>query len=287
MRQPSPDPDGLPYRGDGAGRPGDLPLPPGRMPLVRHGRPLKRWRYVGAYGERFMLCAGKARIGGIPQAWWALWDREKRDLHERTMLGRGRGRVELPDGAARVNDGRVAIDVRLEIAGDAVEVVSRHGREHIWTRKYGGRALGTISIDGEQHAFDAAAIVDDSAGYHARHTVWAWSAGVGTSVDGAAVMWNLVAGVHDGETGSERSVWVDGVASEVGPVRFADDLGAIAFTEGREIRFVQESVRARKDNLLLFASDYTQPFGTFEGTLPEGTTLSTGFGVMERHDVRW
>ncbi len=44
----------------------DLPLPPGRMPLVRGGRPLKRWRWVGAFGPDAMACAARASIGGVP-----------------------------------------------------------------------------------------------------------------------------------------------------------------------------------------------------------------------------
>jgi len=40
-------------------------------------------------------------------------------------------------------------------------------------------------------------------------------------------------------------------------------------------------------NLLIFRSDYRQPFGTFSGELPGGPRLSEGYGVMESHDVRW
>ena len=39
--------------------------------------------------------------------------------------------------------------------------------------------------------------VDESAGYHARHTAWRWSAGIGRTDDGRRVAWNLVDGVHD------------------------------------------------------------------------------------------
>ena len=54
----------------------DFPLPPGRMPIVRRGRMLKRWRYVGAYAADLMLCAGVARIGPARQTWWAVWERD-------------------------------------------------------------------------------------------------------------------------------------------------------------------------------------------------------------------
>ena len=54
-----------------------------------------------------------------------------------------------------------------------------------------------------------------------------------------------------------------------------------------DLRFSPEAERVRRDDLLLIASDYRQPFGTFAGTLPDGTELASGHGVMERHRARW
>jgi hypothetical protein len=65
------------------------------------------------------------------------------------------------------------------------------------------------------------------------------------------------------------------------------DLAAVAFAEGGFLRFTAEATRARRENLLLMASDYVQPFGTFAGELPGAGALREGWGVMERHDVRW
>src|SRR4029453_7007859 len=72
----------------------------------------------------------------------------------------------------RVRADDVAIDLALE-EGDGVETVSPHGRSYIWTRKQGGiRAHGTVALGGRPRAVEARAIVDDTAGYHARHTAW-------------------------------------------------------------------------------------------------------------------
>jgi hypothetical protein len=272
--------DGLPYRGDGSDRPTGLVLPPASMPRWQGRRPLKRWRYVGVYGPDVMLCAGLARIAGVPQSFWAVWDRGGGRLWERTTLRRGR--VALPDGAARVADRDVAIDLALEPAGDAVEVVSSHGASYIWTCKRPLRATGLLTLEGRTLAVDAPGLLDDSAGYHARRTAWEWSAGAGATVAGDPVTWNLVAGVHDAPVHSERTVWIDGAAQEVGPVAFADGLDAVG-----ELTFSAEAERVRRDDLLVLASDYRQPFGTFAGTLPDGTELASGYGVMERHRARW
>jgi hypothetical protein len=270
----------VPYRGDGSARPAGLPLPPDRMPRWRGLRPLKRWRYVGVFGERALLCAGSVRIAGAPQAFWAVWDRGTRTLAERTAFRPGA--VALPDGAVRVAG---VLELRLEPRGEAVEVLSAHGRSHIWTRKQPAWARGWARIGDREIAIDAPALLDDSAGYHARRTAWEWSAGAGRSVDGRALWWNLVTGVHDAPSGSERTVWIDGVPGELPPVRFSEALDAVD-GEGVELRFDAEAQRARRDELLLLASDYRQPFGSYAGSVG-GIALASGAGVMERHFARW
>jgi hypothetical protein len=280
-----------PWRGQAPDRP-SLPLPPDAMPRWRGGRPLKTWTYVGAYGPDVMLCAARARIGPVPVAWWAVLDRASGRMLARTA--RGRGGVEVDARRLAVAGRRVALELALE-DGEPVEVVSPHGDEYAWTRKRGGvRARGWVELDGERRPLDLRAIVDESAGYHARRTSWRWSAGVGVAASGAAVAWNLVDGIHDAAEASERTVWVDGEPREVGPVVFADDLSSVrpAASAGDRsaaggLRFSAEAVRARRENLLVLRSEYEQPFGTFAGELPVAGALREGWGVMERHDARW
>ncbi len=275
-----------PIRGDGSTRPAGLTLPPARMPLLHDRRPLKRWRYVGVYAEELMLCAASVRIGGIPQAFWAVLERSAGVLHGRTVFTPGL--VAVGDGRLSVRGRGVAIDLLLTPAGDPVEVVSPHGRSYIWTRKDPIRASGSVVVGDRRWSLDGAGLIDASAGYHARETAWRWSAGVGTDVAGRAVCWNVVAGVHDAATASERTVWVEGAARELGPVGFPGDLAGIDFAEdGAALRFTAEAERAQSDNVGVFRSSYRQPFGTFAGTLPGGVELAQGFGVMEWHDVRW
>ena len=70
-------------------------------------------------------------------------------------------------------------------------------------------------------------------------------------------------------------------------VRSPPTSASVGFPGGERLDFAQEAERARDDDLVLFASQYAQPFGTFTGTLPGGLDVAQGFGVMERHDVRW
>src|SRR3954464_4313876 len=104
------------------------PVPPDPMPGWRAGRPLKRWRYVGAYGPELMLCAGDAHIGPLRQRFWAVATPDGQ-LRERTAL--------VGSGGVRLSGSEVAIDapglrVRLTVdEREGVETLSRHGNSYI------------------------------------------------------------------------------------------------------------------------------------------------------------
>jgi hypothetical protein len=251
------------------------------MPSHHRARPLKAWRYVGVFGRELMACAALVRVGRARQCFWAVWDRERRRLYERTSLGVGA--VVLRPGYVAVRGDGIAIDLELaETAG--IETVCRTGSSYAWTRKQGGiEARGTLTVGRVRRAFAARAVVDDTAAYYERHTSWCWSAGVGLRHDGRALAWNLVSGVNDPPHDSERTVWIDGQPVEAPPVLFASDLTAV---DG--LRFTSEATRERRENLVLIRSSYSQPFGTFSGELPGGLgKLAEGYGVMERHDAWW
>ncbi len=269
----------LPARGASVRRLG-LSLPPGRMPARQGWRPLKRWRYVGVFTPRLMLCVGEARVGPIPQRWWAVALPDG-TLRERTTIGRGG--VEMAGSGVRVAAGGVSIRVDLG-DGDGVETASPAGGSYIWTRKQAAvPCSGEVTLDGVRYEIAGeCAFVDESAGYHERHTSWRWSAGVGLAQGGEPVGWNLVTGLHDAPRCSERTIWLDGEPREAPPVDFAADLSAVG-----GLRFTEWAARENHTHLLVFRSDYRQPFGTFSGELPGAIRLAEGYGVMEEHDVWW
>ena len=266
---------GLPYRGVfGEPRPEDLAglaLPPRPMPARDGLRPLKAWRYIGVFGPELMLCIGAVRVGPLRQSFWAVWDRER--LRECTRLGVRD--VRLAAGRADVQSARVSIALAFEET-PGVETISRTGESYAWTRKQGGLPVtGRLVLDGVERALRARAVIDDSAGYHERHTSWRWCAGVGLSDEGRELAWNLVDGIHNAPVNSERTVWVDGEPTEA---------PASAFNG---LSFDAEATRARQDNLIILRSSYRQPFGTFSGELPDGLRLAEGYGVTENHEAWW
>ncbi|MGI8632295.1 MAG: DUF2804 domain-containing protein [Solirubrobacterales bacterium] len=257
--------------------------------MLRRGRLRKQWRYVAVFGPDVMLCAGTVRIGPACQEFWAVWDRLTQTLHERTRTlipGMRPAVVVAPGRVAIAAAPEVDLDVRLG-ARTAIESVCPSGpRGFGWTRKRADIPVtGSLAIGGRPRPLRGRAVEDVSAGYHARHVEWWWSAGIGRSADGRSVGWNLVQGINDPERDSERAVWLDGRPQEPGRVRF-DGLRAIASADGTALTFSAEAERARDDRVGPIRSAYRQPFGTFSGRLA-GIELDHGIGVMEHHDVRW
>jgi hypothetical protein len=242
------------------------------MPAMHRLRPLKRWRYVGVYTPDVMLCVVAARVAGVPQRWWAA------ALPDGSLF-EGRRGVRVEPRAARVRD---VLDLELS-RPEGVQVVSPHGRSYVWTMKRAPvHVRGRVTVGGRVFELDGDhGFVDETAGYHARHTAWMWSAGIGRAVDERPVAWNLVDGVHDG-VASERTVWLDGAPEEVEPQRFASDLSGVG-----ELRFTEWASREARLNLGVARNRYRQPFGEFSGSLPGGVELAEGYGVMEEHDVLW
>jgi Protein of unknown function (DUF2804) len=266
-------------------------------------QPLKRWRYVAIFCEELYACAALVQIGPARQSFWALVDNlgaSAAHLREHTRLTPGGRAVELlpgqrasgegvsTPGRMRVRDRGVVLDVSFE-EDAGIEAVCPHGRAQVWTRKQAGVAAhGTLVLDGgPARKIDARAVIDDTAGHHARRTEWRWSAGVGEGPDGTALAWNLVTGVNDPASGSERAVWVAGEPHEAPPVEFASDLSSISCDDGSRLHFHAQAERSRRDNLLIVRSDYRAPFGTFDGILPGGIALAHGYGVVEHHRARW
>ena len=307
MNQLSPGLEALPWRGPGPGRPDDLPLPPKRMPLRFGGVNRKRWRYLGAFSDEVMVCAARVSVGPASQTFWAVWDRQERELIERTVMrlpgARGEVWTEGEEGTSVDNAPDEGSTVRIEAtrpgagtvrgflrtgAGAWAECVCSNGDGgFVWTRK----RVVPVEIDlrfGERRIrCTARGVEDESAGYHPKHTVWSWSAGVGVLSDGREVGWNLVEGVNDPPERSERAIWIDGESFEPGPVTFDEGLEGVTFDDDTRIECDAEAERSRVEKRGPISYSYRQPFGTFTGTLPGGLELESGMGVMESHDARW
>lgn len=161
------------------------------MPLRDQGQLRKRWRYVGLFAEELMLCAARAEVGPFQQSFWVLWDRESRRQWTHTALRPGSREVVLDGPRLEVDAPGLRAILRLG-EGEPIEVTCPSGRSWAWTRKRAGLPIeGTVEVPGRRWEIAGRGVDDESAGYHARRTSWRWSAGVGKSVDGRALAWNL------------------------------------------------------------------------------------------------
>ena len=168
------------------------------MPGHHRLRPLKAWRYVGVFSPELMICVAAVRIGPVRQAFWAVWDRRRGALAERTVIGRGGGRRSAP-GASASSTARVQLELALEEvagiesvcpSGDALRVDAQAGRDR--------RPRATCASTGE-HASSSRA---GGRRRHRRvlrapHAGGSGRPGIGTETGGRPVAWNLVAGVND------------------------------------------------------------------------------------------
>lgn len=231
------------------------------------------------------FCAARVKVGLLQQEYWGIWDRAaqqfRKDAHFFTH------RVQHESNRVRLRDGDAEIDVTFEPVSSS-ELYRPAGRAFIWSHKdYCQKARGTVRYSGTTRAVEGVIFVDINAGYHERRTQWHWAAGVGLDQDDRLVGFNAITGLFDTPTNSERTIWIEGDAQEVGPNTFSEDLSIISFTEGGTLHFEPEALIEHHDNFLLVRSDYFHSFGTFTGTLPGGIELREAHGVRERHDALW
>ncbi|HYA67208.1 MAG TPA: DUF2804 family protein, partial [Acidimicrobiales bacterium] len=116
-------------------------------------------------------------------------------------------------------------------------------------------------------------------------TEWRWA-----SASGNGVALNLTEGFT---APTENVVWNGGRLESVGPVRFAFDRENPASPwritgpdGGVDLAFAPEGHRQESRNLVLAASHYLQPFGTFRGRIG-GVVIDGLVGVTEDHVARW
>ena len=274
-----------PYRGRfGAARPArleSLALPPAPMPSHDRGRPLKSWRYIGVFCDELMLCAASVRIGPARQCFWAIWDRRRQQLHERTALGTGA--VAMSAGRLTIRDRTVQVD--LELAEDAgIETVCASGDSYGWTRKQAirGHRQGDDRRRGRWRCRRRRSSTTPPP------TTSATRAGAGAPASAQTRAARRSPGTSCRASTIPRKTASGRSGSTVSRARHRRSRSPTTCRPSEALRFAAEATRERRENLLLVRSRYRQPFGTFSGVVP-GTTavLAHGLGVMEDHDVHW
>ena len=253
------------------------------------GRPLKRWRYVGVYGaDADALLRRASASAGLPQAFWAVLG--PRD--GRCASARASAPAPSPSATARAarRDRGVAIDLALDGRRRPSRSSAATAAQYDLDAQAGRvRARGSVGSTARERRSTRAAIVDDSAGYHARaHRVGVVAPASASRATGGGRVEPRHRRPRRRARVSERTRLGRRRAARGRPGRASPPTsrGALRRAAARCASPARPQ-RARSDNLLLFARDYRQPFGTFAGMLPGGVELREGYGVMERHRARW
>lgn len=201
--------------------------------------------------------------------------------------GQGGHTLALRCGSFEI-DARFGGDTPMLLAVGAVEGGSVHA-----TQKSAGMALaGELRIGAQRMRLDGGvASVDYSNGLLARDTAWRWACAHDLTLG-----FNLQAGYFGA---NENALWLDGQPIALGAATFefdrADPMAPwhIHTDDGLlDLQFVPEGMRREEKNLLVAASRYVQPIGTFSGWVkpcPNGQAVAIKSlpGVTEDHHSRW
>lgn len=296
----------------------DLAPPYARSAWWRHFHH-KRWHYVAlAAGELFCGIA-IVDLGWTNTAFAYAFDRRQRkvvaafsqdglpglsarvgahaaDASSFDFFGKRIALAPQTDGAMRLTlaCGQFQIDASFDAAQALLLAVGpvAGGSVHA-TQKSSGLALrGRVrSADAEYVLDGGVASFDYSNGLLARATDWRWA-----SAHSLALGFNLQAGYFGA---NENALWIDGGLVSLGAAQFdynnADPLAPwhVTTADGLlDLVFQPEGARREDKNLLVAASRYVQPIGTFTGSVrahagAPARRVEALVGVTEDHASRW
>jgi hypothetical protein len=144
---------------------------------------------------------------------------------------------------------------------------------------------------------DLLASVDWSCGYMRRETFWLWSSLSCKTEDGTKIGFNLAAGVNE-TTYTENGLWIDDTLIKLDRAEFIFDRDKrsnnwiIISSDGHiNLRFEPEGERKEKINAGFIASNFTQLFGRFYGTVKDQNgnqhDINGATGFCEDHYAKW
>jgi len=285
----------------------------------------KRWHYVGIATQECFIGVAIVDIGWTNAAFAYLFDRrQKKLLADFSQDG-------LPWLTARVSDrptngalswfkhsggslryehiagaryrltvatrGGLKIDAEINQAGappflSAIGPVADGGCAHSTVKSSALGVRGSAAAGDQSFVLDdGVASFDYSNGLLARDTQWRWAAAQRRDVG-----FNLQQGYFGNY---ENALWLDGALIPLGQANFEFDAQKplspwrVSTDDGLlDLSFQPEGARQESKNLLVAASYYIQPIGTFSGTVKASADgaprrVEQLIGVTEDHRSRW
>lgn len=282
----------------------------------------KRWQYIGIGSDDLFVGLAIVNVGWCQTAFAYVFDRRRRQLladwSADGLPGLNGGVSDEPVVGSRswfksfgsslsirheakalhvsVDAGGIHLQAALSLndAPDFLLAVGpiEQGVSHATQKSPGLMVSGQLVVSGQKHTLDGAiGCLDSSNGLLARDTAWRWAC-----AHGQGVGFNL----QDGYFGNNENVlWLDGQLIVLGRAYFEFDASQPlkpwrVFTDDGllDLSFTPEGARQEDRNLLIAASHYVQPVGTFNGWVKAHADAPvkpvTGLlGVTEDHRSRW
>lgn len=285
----------------------------------------KRWHYVGMGNAQCFVGLAMVDVGWINTAFVYVFDRHSRrllvDASQNGLPGLTAHLSTQPWHGARSWFRFAGMDLHLEnTAPDTLTLHARVGKvlrmeaeltlppeseclsaigpignggcAHATVKTSALQTRGKVEVAGRRFALDdACASLDYSNGLLARHTAWRWA-----SAHSPTVGFNLQQGYFGTQ---ENALWLQGQPWPLGAAHFDFDPQAPLkpwhiYTEDGllDLQFTPEGARQESKNLLIAASYYIQPIGTFHGTVrphagASATPVQALLGVTEDHRSTW
>lgn len=280
----------------------------------------KRWHYVALYTDRIFCAFAIVDLGWTSTAFAYAFDRKNgamlADFAQDGLPGLSARLADHAGGSSwfKTRRSRIAIACRadgshgLALHCDGLDIDAEvtpgmaplllavgpvaNGSVHATQKSSGMPLRGTLRIAGAEHDLaDGIASLDYSNGLLARDTAWRWA-----SAHDLDMGFNVQAGYFGG---NENALWLDGKLHALAPARFDYDAGEPLapwhiFTEDGllDLHFTPQGARRGDKNLLIAASLYVQPVGTFDGwvrSTPDRPkrAVTRMVGVTEDHASRW
>ncbi|MED5238905.1 MAG: DUF2804 domain-containing protein [Pseudomonadota bacterium] len=299
-------------------------------PLARHFH-YKQFQYFGIISDELLAGCALAHTAWLGMAFFYIFEPRTGTLREytwRSPLGRDLHMSDSPrDGISRFRQKGVDIELGYQDNGQQLiktlqvtlddlqlQATMEEGPDYqpmslctrtgvngwVYANKVAGKAVtGTLIRQGQETCLaelDACGHHDFSAGYMRRETFWNWAC-LSTVAGGKRIGLNLSCGVNE-TTFSENCLWVDDVMIPTDGVMFdyqRDDLmqpWQIRSLCGRvELTFTPSGNHRERLNLGLFASNFNQLFGRFDGhlRLDDGSriAITSRYGFVEEQYAKW
>ncbi|WP_283786916.1 DUF2804 domain-containing protein [Bermanella sp. WJH001] len=192
------------------------------------------------------------------------------------------------------------VDVSINETQSPLDVCCRAGYNG-WVYTQKNTALpftGHIQWRGQDiNTQDLLASVDWSCGYMRRETFWHWASLSHKTQNGDTVGFNLAAGVNE-TSYTENALWINSEMIKLDRAEFIFDRSnrmapwQIKTSDGHiDLTFTPAGERKEKINAGLIASNFTQVFGRFNGSVKnlqgETISISNATGFCEDHFAKW